>query len=118
MQLKKQLQGDMVPFKKGKSLNPAGRPRGARNKVPRNLVDWVLHISVGLDKQGKGLQDCAEQDPKWFFENFIKPILPKNVDLRHEGRIGLVPERSEHIEKLLSEIYQPEPNRLKRLPSN
>jgi hypothetical protein len=105
-------------FKKGFSGNAAGRPKGAKNKLPRNLVDRVLGISANLEEQGKGLQDCAEKDPKWFFENFIKPILPKNVDLSHEGRIGLVPERSEHIEKLLSEIYQSEPNRPKRLPSN
>ena len=66
-------------FKKGLSGNPTGRPKGARNKLPRNLVDRVLEISANLEEQGKGLQDCAEKDPKWFFENFLKPMIPKNV---------------------------------------
>jgi len=66
-------------FKKGLSGNPTGRPRGARNKLPRNLVDRVLEVSANLEEQGKGLQDCAEKDPKWFFENFLKPMIPKNV---------------------------------------
>ena len=66
-------------FKKGQIANPTGRPRGAKNKLPRDLVDRVLEISANLEEQGKGLQDCAEKDPKWFFENFLKPMIPKNV---------------------------------------
>jgi hypothetical protein len=81
MELTKPLQVDMVPLKKGKSLNPAGRPRGAKNKIPKNLVTQILNIAADLDKLGKGLQDCAEKDPRWFFENFLKPMIPKNVSL-------------------------------------
>ena len=66
-------------FKKGHSGNPTGRPKGAKNKLPRDLVDRVLQISADLDVQGNGLQHCAEKDPKWFFENFLKPMIPKNV---------------------------------------
>ena len=75
-------------FKKGLSGNPTGRPRGAKNKLPRDLVERVLQISADLDAQRKGLQDCAEQDPKWFFENFFKPILPKNLNL--EGNTAII----------------------------
>jgi hypothetical protein len=42
-------------------------------------VDRVLEISANLEEQGKGLQDCAEKDPRWFYENFLKPMIPKNV---------------------------------------
>jgi hypothetical protein len=70
-----------MPFKKGEIPNPTGRPRGAKNKVPRGLVERVLQISDDLDEQGKGLQHCAEKDPKWFFENFLKRIIPKNVSV-------------------------------------
>ena len=66
-------------FQKGLSGNPTGRPRGAKNKLPRDLVDRVLEISANLEEQGKGLKDCAEQDPKWFFENFYKVMIPRNV---------------------------------------
>jgi hypothetical protein len=70
-----------MPFKKGQIPNPTGRPRGAKNKVPRDLVERVLQISADLDEQGKGLQHCAEKDPKWFFENFLKRIIPKNISV-------------------------------------
>jgi hypothetical protein len=66
-------------FQKGRSGNPTGRPRGAKNKLPRDLADRVLEISADLEKQGKGLLACADKDPKWFFENFLKPLIPKNV---------------------------------------
>jgi hypothetical protein len=70
-----------MPFKKGEISNPAGRPIGAKNRLPRDLVDRVLQISADLDKQGKGLGKCAEEDPFWFFQNFLKPMIPKNVSL-------------------------------------
>ena len=70
-----------MPFKKGEISNPAGRPIGAKNKVPRNLVERVLQISDDLDKQGRGLRKCAEENPFWFFQNFVKPLIPKNVSL-------------------------------------
>ena len=70
-----------MPFKKGEISNPTGRPRGAKNKHPRDLVDRVLQISDDLDEQGKGLRKCAEEDPFWFFSNFLKPMIPKNVSL-------------------------------------
>jgi hypothetical protein len=68
-------------FKKGHSGNPTGRPKGAKNKLPRDLVDRVLQISADLDEQGKGLRKCAEEDPFWFFQNFVKPLMPRNVSV-------------------------------------
>jgi hypothetical protein len=70
-----------MPFKKGEISNPTGRPRGAKNKVPRDLVERVLQISDDLDKQGRGLRKCAEENPFWFFQNFVRPLIPKNVSV-------------------------------------
>ena len=75
-------------FKKGFSGNLNGRPRGAKNKLPRNLVDRVLEISANLEEQGMGLQECAEENPRWFFENFLKPMIPKNVLLGGTEQAG------------------------------
>ena len=33
------------------------------------------------------MQDCAEKDPKWFFENFVKPMIPKNIALDRPEQI-------------------------------
>ena len=80
-------------FKKGLSGNPNGRPKGAKNKLPRNLVDRVLDISANLEEQGKGLRKCAEENPFWFFQNFVKPLIPKNVSLA-----GIEPAKPAKIE--------------------
>jgi hypothetical protein len=68
-------------FQKGQRANPNGRPKGARNKLPRDLVERVLQISDDLDKQGKGLAHLATKNPRWFLENFLKRIIPKNVSV-------------------------------------
>jgi len=78
-----------MPIKKGDRLNPGGRPKGTKNKVPRDLIDKILFISAELDKKQTGLKECAEADPPWFFENFIKPIIPKNVDVNLEGEMKI-----------------------------
>ena len=68
-------------FKKGQSGNPAGRPRGSKNKFTQVLVDLVFDIEKELTEKKKGLKDCAEQDPKWFYEKFLSKLLPKPVDV-------------------------------------
>lgn len=68
-------------FKKGQSGNPAGKKPGTKNRLPVNLIKKILAITEQLEAEGKGLGDCANQEPKWFFEHFVKPILPKNVEV-------------------------------------
>jgi len=68
-------------FKKGQSGNLNGRGKGSKNLVTRDLVAKILSICDALEKQGKGLDILGKQEPKWFYENFVKPILPKNIDL-------------------------------------
>jgi hypothetical protein len=61
------------------NLKPGmGRPKGSKNKVQADLKQKMLDILADLEKQNKGISDEAEKDPKWFFENFIKPLLPKD----------------------------------------
>ena len=66
-----------MPFTKGNK----GKPKGAKNKVQKNLVQQILEISERLSKEGKGLEDCARQDPGWFHTNFLKGLIPKNVTI-------------------------------------
>lgn len=78
-----------MPFAKGQSGNPAGRKPGTKNRLPRDLVERILAIEAGLTASEKGLKECAEADPKWFLENFIKPIIPKNIDLNLDGELKI-----------------------------
>lgn len=58
-----------------------GRPKGSKNKFTQALVDLVFNIEKDLAAKKKGLKDCADQDPKWFYEKFLAKLLPKPVDV-------------------------------------
>ena len=73
----------MNPNGKKENLTKAGsgpgRPKGSKNKIPYDLKEKVVQIAQDLEKKKKGLQHVAEQEPKWFYENFVKALLPKAV---------------------------------------
>lgn len=68
----------MAKFQKG---NP-GKPKGAKNKIPASLAGKVLHACEHLENIGKSLTTLAEEKPQWFFETFVKAMLPKDLQLR------------------------------------
>ena len=79
---KKKGANPKVRDKKGRFVKGAGgRPKGSKNKKPAILVDKILEIEEYLATKGKGLKECAEQDPQWFFEKLLAKILPKPVDV-------------------------------------
>jgi hypothetical protein len=64
-----------------------GRTKGTPNKLPRDIKTRVLAIAEKLEEEGKGLEDEARKDPNWFYTNFLKPMLPKDVSV--SGDVGL-----------------------------
>ena len=63
-----------------KNIKPGpGRPKGSRYKISRNLKERVLVVWDKLEKEKKSLYEEAKKDPKWFYVNFAKPMLPKDV---------------------------------------
>lgn len=65
-------------FLQGNTGNPAGRPKGARNKLGEAFIqdlyaDWSEH---GV----KALQDCREQNPAAYVKT-VASLLPKDVNL-------------------------------------
>ena len=69
-------------FKNGNS----GRPKGSKNKTPARIVDKIIEINEQLELDGKGLLDCAKQNPKWFYEKIFIKVLPKPVDVSADIR--------------------------------
>ena len=66
-----------------------GRPKGSKDKIPQDLKKRVLAVWAQLEAEGKGLHEEAKKKPAWFYENFLKPMLPKNVDIGSDGPIVL-----------------------------
>jgi len=46
------------------------------------MVDRVLNIADALEEEGMGLMELAKRQPKWFFENFLKRLLPQQIDIQ------------------------------------
>lgn len=65
------------------NLQPGpGRPKGSKDKVPRDLKTRVLAVWDQLATEEKDLLDEARKEPQWFYQNFVKPMLPKDVVLQ------------------------------------
>ncbi|MBW2411898.1 MAG: hypothetical protein JRF72_19050 [Deltaproteobacteria bacterium] len=79
--LKNKTKSNLPKTKDGKIKPGPGRPKGTKNKFTQVLVDLVFDIEKELTEKKKGLKDCAEQDPKWFYEKFLSKLLPKPVDV-------------------------------------
>ena len=69
-----------------------GRPKGSKDKITRDLKKRVLDVWDQLKADGKDLHDEAQQDPKWFYQNFVKPMLPKDVVLQGDSENPLITE--------------------------
>ena len=58
-----------------------GRPKGVKDKLPRDMKLRVIAVWDKLEKEKKSLYVEAKSDPKWFYVNFIKPMLPRDVQV-------------------------------------
>jgi hypothetical protein len=65
--------------KHGGKREGSGRPKGSGNVITNDLRKMVLEAVDHLNAQGLSLSERAEENPDWFYANFVKPMLPKDV---------------------------------------
>jgi hypothetical protein len=71
-------QSNLIPWQKGQSGNPAGRPKGSRVKLSEQflsdvLVEWESHGAVAIS-------DMREKNPGDFCK-MVASLLPRDVNL-------------------------------------
>lgn len=73
-----------MPFGKGQSGNPAGRPKGAKDKATQELRDWVKGFLEGKTKDLEREWKELKPEQKFaLFEKLLAYTLPKpqTIDL-------------------------------------
>ena len=92
---------------KGKTNNPKGRPKGSKNAVSNayrvSSNDRIHEVDAHLTAKKTGLKECAEQDPKWFYEKVWAKTTAKAIEL--SGAIETTVNASDALMAKLNEIY-------------
>ena len=70
------------PFAKGQSGNPAGRPKGTRNKIS---TDFLNAITEDFELYGtEAIKAVRENKPEAYLK-IVADLVPKDINLKHDA---------------------------------
>ena len=79
---------DDTQFKRGKSGNPKGRPKGARGKITQQAEELLAKLTAG-PKAAKSLEKLRDEQPAAFWR-LVVSLLPKQAQVEgdHSGNVS------------------------------
>lgn len=89
-------------FKPGQSGNPAGRPKGIRNKFTERFIwdlyeDWQAHGMTALER-------CRTEQP-WTYVKIAAQLMPKDIQISADPLDGMTYEQIvDRIERIRATI--------------
>jgi hypothetical protein len=70
------------PFPPGNNANPAGRPKGSRNKISQ---DYIHELAADFEKYGlEVIVRLREEDPRAYIK-CVADLVPKEFDIKHDA---------------------------------
>jgi hypothetical protein len=75
-----------VPFKPGRTGNPAGRPQGSKNKLGE---DFIAALAADFEAHGIGVVATVRLEKPDQYLKVIASILPKEVEIKRTTLDGL-----------------------------
>jgi hypothetical protein len=75
-----------IPFKKGEVANPAGRPKGSRNKLGE---DFVKALAEDFESHGVEVIATVRAEKPDQYLKVIASLLPKEVEIKRTSLDGL-----------------------------
>jgi hypothetical protein len=70
------------PFLPGNNANPAGRPKGSRNKISQ---DYIHELAADFEKHGVGvIVRLREEDPRAYIK-CVADLVPREFDIKHDA---------------------------------
>ncbi len=111
---------NLKPFKPGQSGNPAGRPKGSRNKLAES---FLADAYEEWQKSGKAALQNVAQDNPYGFCKIMADLLPKELNVKidplEEMNDEQLLERARNIYGFLSSLgIQPGPGEDKNKPGS